>query len=272
MTADHPPSTLASVDASASARRREAWILAAIVGLIGLVGALNHELWRDEAEPWLIGRDSATPVDLWTHMSTQGHPALWYTVTWTLAKITHDPLIMQLFNLGLAAILAWIVGRHAPFPRWIRIPFCLSYYPIFEFTVLNRAYMAQLLLATWVCVLWPRRAEARWWIAALLALLSQTIVYGAIMAGGLVLALFLLSLKPDDPLARLSLREKLGPLALAVAGIAGGAGYAYWQAKRMVAHLGTYRPSYDFEWLAGAVSTWMRGALPLPDPDRKSVV
>ncbi|NIM61866.1 MAG: hypothetical protein GTO30_09480 [Acidobacteria bacterium] len=242
-----------------------------IVGLVGLIGASNHELWRDEAEPWLIGRDSATPADLLVSMSTQGHPALWYSITWTLSKITHDPWIMQGFNLLLAATMAWLVGRHAPFPRWVRVLFCLSYYPIFEFTVLNRAYMSQLLLATAVCVLWTRRDKMLWWIALLLALLSQTIVYGAIMASGLVLALSLLSLNREDPLARLPLSAKLGPLALALAGIGGGAGYAYWQAKRMVAHLGTYEPTYDFEWIAAAVSTLMRGALPLPDPGSPDV-
>ena len=65
------------MNAEAPARRREAWILAGIVAVVGLVGAFNHELWRDEAEPWLIGRDSASPADLLRHMSTQGHPALW---------------------------------------------------------------------------------------------------------------------------------------------------------------------------------------------------
>ncbi|NIV76437.1 MAG: hypothetical protein GWN37_16865, partial [Gammaproteobacteria bacterium] len=86
-----------------------------------------------------------------------------------------------------------------------------------------------------------------------------------------MLALSLLSLNREDPLARLPLSAKLGPLALALAGIGGGAGYAYWQAKRMVAHLGTYEPTYDFEWIAAAVSTLMRGALPLPDPGSPDV-
>ena len=39
----------------------------------------------------------------------------------------------------------------------------------------------------------------------------------------------------------------------------------------MVAHLGTYVPTYDFDWFAGVVSTWLRGALPLPDPGNSDV-
>ena len=272
MTGATPDSTLAAVNADVPARRREALILAVIVGLLGLVGALNHELWRDEAEIWLLARDSATPGDLLTNMSTEGHPMLWYALNWMLARISPDPRMMQVLHVAIAAALAWTVGRHAPFPRFIRVLFCLGYYPIYEFNVISRAYGLQLLLALAICVLWPRRAQARWWIAVLLALLSQTIAYGAIMAGALVIAMAILSRSPEDPLGRLPAGAQAGPLALAVAGIAGGAGHAFWQASRMGAdHLGVYQPGYDFEWFATAMSTILRGGLPLPDPGDAAV-
>ena len=260
------------MNAEVPARRREALFLAVIVGVVGLVGALNHELWRDEAEIWLLARDSATPGDLLANMSTQGHPALWYAANWLLARVTPDPRIMQLFHVAIAAALAWTVGRHAPFPRFVRVLFCLGYYPIYEFNVVNRGYGLQLLLALAVCVLWPRRARVLWWIALLLALLAHTIVYGAIVAGTLVLVMAILSRHPDDPLSRLSIGATLGPLALAVAGIGTGAGHAFWQASRMGSdHLGVYQAGYDFEWFAAAMSTLLRGGLPLPDPGNASV-
>lgn len=260
------------MNAEASARRREALLLAVTVGLVGLVGAWHHELWRDEAEIWLLARDSATPGDLLTNMSTEGHPVLWYALNWLLARITPDPRIMQLFHVAIAAALAWTVGRHAPFPRFVRVLFCLGYYPIYELNVISRAYGLQLLLALAVCVLWPRRAQARWWIAVLLALLAQTILYGAIVAGALVVAMAILSRSPGDPLGRLSIGARLGPLAVAVTGIGIGAGHSFWQASRMGSdHLGVYQPGYDFEWFAAAMSTLLRGGLPLPDPWDASV-
>ena len=256
----------------APARRREALLLAVSVGLIGLVGAWNHELWRDEAEIWLLARDSATPASLLANMSTEGHPVLWYGLNWVLARITPDPRIMQLLHVAIAAALAWMVGRHAPFPRVVRVLFCFGYYPIYEFNVISRAYGLQLLLALAICVLWPRRAQARWWIALLLALLAQTVVYGAIVAGALVLAMAILSRSPDDPVGRLSIGARLGPLATAVAGIGIGAGHAFWQASRMGSdHLGVYQPGYNFEWFAAAVSTFLRGGIPLPDPGNTHV-
>jgi hypothetical protein len=248
-------------------RQREAFLLAAVVGVIGLVGAAHHELWRDEAEIWLIARDSATPGELLTNMSTEGHPVLWYAINWLLARITPDPRIMQLFHVGIAAALAWTVARHAPFPRVVRVLFCFGYYPIYEFNVISRAYGLQVLLALAICVLWPRRGQVRWWIALLLALLAQTVVYGAIVAGALILAMMMLSRNPDDPLGRLPIRARIGPFALAAAGIAAGAGHAFWQASRMGSdHLGVYQPGYSFKWFAEATSTLLRGGLPLPEP------
>jgi hypothetical protein len=82
----------------------------------------------------------------------------------------------------------------------------------------------------------------------------------------------ILSRSPDDPVGRLSIRERLGPLATAVAGIGIGAGHAFWQASRMGSdHLGVYQPGYNFEWFAAAVSTFLRGGLPLPDPGNTHV-
>ncbi len=260
------------MNAEAPARRREALLLAVSVGLIGLVGAWNHELWRDEAEIWLLARDSATPGSLLANMSTEGHPVLWYGLNWVLARITPDPRIMQLLHVAIAAAVAWTVGRHAPFPRLVRVLFCLSYYPAYELNVISRSYGLQFLLTLAVCVLWPRRAQARWWIALLLALMAQTTLYGAIIATALLLAMAIQTRSVGDPLSRLSIKARLGPLAMAVAGIGIGAGHVYWQATRIgSAHLGVYQPSYDFEWFAAVMSTLLRGALPLPDPGSASV-
>jgi hypothetical protein len=189
-----------------------------------------------------------------------------------LARVTADPWIMQLFHVAIAAALAWIVARHAPFPRIVRVLFCLGYYPIYELNVISRGYGLQLLFALSICALWPRRAQARWWIALLLALMAQTTLYGAITGAALLLALAIQSRADGDPLAGLPLGARLGPLATALAGIAVGTGHVYWQASRIGSdHLGVYQPSFDFKWLAAALSTPLRGAIPLPDPGSGSV-
>jgi len=150
--------------------------------------------------------------------------------------------------------------------------FCLSYYPVYELNVISRSYGLQFLLTLAVCVLWPRRAQARWWIALLLALMAQTTLYGAIIAAALLLAMTIQARSAGDPLGRLSIRARLGPLATAIAGIGIGAGHVYWQATRIGSdHLGVYQPGYDFEWFATVMSTLLRGALPLPDPGSASV-
>ena len=80
---------------------REWWTPALVLVLflvLGFVGVLNHELWRDEAEIWIIARDSGTLSELLVNMGTEGHPALWYLLNFLLTRATTDPLAMQLLQ------------------------------------------------------------------------------------------------------------------------------------------------------------------------------
>jgi hypothetical protein len=61
---------------------------------LGLVGILHHEMWRDEAEIWLIARDSGSLRELFRNMHTEGHPALWYLLVYTVSRLSSNPISM----------------------------------------------------------------------------------------------------------------------------------------------------------------------------------
>src|SRR4051812_4217393 len=60
-------------------RRRGAalLVLALYVALLAW-GLARHEIWRDEAQAWLLARSSASPLALLRAMRYEGHPALWH--------------------------------------------------------------------------------------------------------------------------------------------------------------------------------------------------
>ena len=46
--------------------------------LIGLPAILNHAMWRDELNVWLIVRDSQSLSELFHNIHYEGHPFVWY--------------------------------------------------------------------------------------------------------------------------------------------------------------------------------------------------
>lgn len=54
-------------------------ILIAFITLSFLIGH-KHEPWADEAQAWLIARDSSVSELFTTYLHSDGHPALWHLV------------------------------------------------------------------------------------------------------------------------------------------------------------------------------------------------
>ena len=52
-------------------------ILFVLYFVVALICVCHHEIWRDEAQVWLVARD----LNLWgiiDHVRNEGHPLLWY--------------------------------------------------------------------------------------------------------------------------------------------------------------------------------------------------
>jgi hypothetical protein len=230
---------------------------------LGLAGVLHHEPWRDEVEIWLVARDSESVGALLRNMGTQGHPLLWYLVSFVLTRLTHDPLAMQLTNLAIGTAAAGVFFRFAPFGLVVRLLFVLGYYALFEFTVIARSYALGLLLLFAFCARASRREGRIDAVGAvLLALLANTTLFGTMAVAALVAV--------EGWEAFQSRRRgrpvPLGPLVLAGVGAVLGLAHVLVQSLAIGPdHTGAYRPTYDFAWLLSGLAALGLGALPLPD-------
>ncbi len=82
---------------------------------LGLIGILNHAMWRDELNVWLIARDSDSIGELFRNIKYEGHPGLWYLCLYVLNQFTHNPVSMQIFHLLLATGFVYIFVRFSQF-------------------------------------------------------------------------------------------------------------------------------------------------------------
>jgi len=156
---------------------------------VSSVGTFHHEMWRDELEAWLIAKDSFSIPDLLENLKYTGHPALWYLCLYFMAKITHDPVIMQLFNLMVVSGAVFIFLRHAPFNKVKKLLFCFSYFPLYEYGMISRSYGLGMLLVFIFCALFCKTKPNYLCLAITLVLLSHTHIYGLII--GFILAIML---------------------------------------------------------------------------------
>ncbi len=161
-------------------------IVTALFLMAGGILISHHGVWRDEAQAFLIARDSHSIREMLAVTQYEGHPPLWHFLLYFLTRFTDAPEAMQIFHLLLAATSVYLVARFSPFPLIARILFPFGYFTLFEYGVIARNYQLFMLLSIILCIVWLRRVGTRQrpylWIALLLVLLCLTHVLGFILA------------------------------------------------------------------------------------------
>ncbi len=95
------------------------WTAVIIVAVLGFIGALNHSMWRDEMNVWLIARDSPSWGAFVENIHyDRAHPGLWHLLVAGLYHLFGHPMAMQLFHWLLAMGTVLLIWRCSPFNQW----------------------------------------------------------------------------------------------------------------------------------------------------------
>lgn len=166
------------------------WAAVIIVAVLGFIGALNHSMWRDEMNVWLIARDSPSWGALVENIHyDRAHPGLWHLLVAGLYHLFGHPMAMQIFHWLLAMGSVLLIWCCSPFTQWQKWLFTFGYLPFYEHLLIARNYAVAMLLLFAVCALWPQRQRAYWPLAGLLVLLANSNVYALLIAIALALTL-----------------------------------------------------------------------------------
>ena len=167
-----------------SFRGFEAAVLA-IYSLLVSVLVWYHEPWSDEAQAWLIARDSSFP-DLFLHrLHYEGTPGLWHALLWIACRLHLSYAAMHWAVALLSIATVYILLRYGPFPLLVRglLPFCFAL--VFQTAVIARSYSLTALLVCLLCM--QMRSNSNPFLFAVLAgLLANTSIPGLVLAAGLV--------------------------------------------------------------------------------------
>lgn len=195
---------------------RSALVLALFAALIAVVGA-RHEPWFDEAQAWLIGRDT-TLWDLLAHrLRYEGSPGLWHTLLWLLSHAGVPFAYLWLVSGLLACIGAWIILTRAPFPYWLRVGIVFSYFVAYQYAIVARSYALDLVLIPLIAAYFSERTRRPVLYCTLLGLCANVNAYSFIIVGVLFVE-FLVAVWRSASWQRAHLAG--GALYLALAGAA----------------------------------------------------
>ena len=172
-----------------SSAKAFAAMIAVAFFLVGLVTILNHEMWRDELQAWLIAKESGGLLELARNMRYDGHPPLWYLLLYGLSRLTDNPAAMQMLHLAIATATAYVFARSAPFTRLHRALFCFGYFPLYEYAAISRNYAVGVLLIFCFCAAHAAAKRNYPLLALVLALLANANAYGFIISAALALML-----------------------------------------------------------------------------------
>jgi hypothetical protein len=161
------------------------YVISGVFFCLSLIGILNHELWRDEFQAWMVAADAHSISQLFHNLKYEGNPVLWHAFLFIITALTDDPFFMQLFHILVSTALVFVINRHAPMSLLQKVLLTFSYFIFYEYNIISRSYGLGLLLVLSFCALYPTRSKQLWWMAAILFLLANCTVFGVILAGAL---------------------------------------------------------------------------------------
>ena len=157
--------------------------------LIAGLGMLKHEFWRDEYQAWMLAANSSSLADCYHNMRYDGHPMLWHTILFFLAKLGAPASSMKVVHLLIAAGSVWLITKYSPFKWHEKIAACFGYFTLYEYTIISRSYALGLFFVLLFCVLYRQRFKNIIYLSICIFLMANTQPFGMLVGIGCLIFL-----------------------------------------------------------------------------------
>ena len=157
-------------------------LLLCIYIAISLFLHLRHELWRDEAQAWLLASNSENLRQLVHQMPYEGTPALWHFLLYLLAKFGLPYFSMQVVHFLIVFLAILVFTEKSPFGPRIKVFLPFTYYMLYEYNVISRNYGLSVLLFFLIAAYNEQRFSKPITYSVLVALLANTNVHSFVLS------------------------------------------------------------------------------------------
>lgn len=160
-------------------------ILIILFVTLSIFVGMHHEPWADEAQSWLIARDSSI-IQLFTNvLNTEGHPVLWYLILkfFIFIKLPYDKLYLISILFSTLGVSLFIFK--SKFNKLIKILFTFSFFIFYQYNIVTRSYCLILFLISLLAIIWEYRHDKLILFILIMSLLMNTSVYCFLFCGSI---------------------------------------------------------------------------------------
>ena len=150
-------------------------ILLIYVILIFIV-VFKHEPWADEAQAWLLARDSSLFGLLFKNLRYEGHPLLWHLILMLPSKFLPYRAI-SIISVLIAIAGVYIFLHYSPFPQYIKLLLPFSYFVFYQYGIVARSYVLLPILFFLIAKVYKDKTNKIYQFTTFVCLLANVSVY-----------------------------------------------------------------------------------------------
>lgn len=163
-------------------KNRLAYLVTFLYALLLALVIWRHEPWFDEAQSWLLARDTNPFTLLARYLRYEGTPGLWQLTLMVPAKLGLPYASLKVVSWMIAVAGIYVFMRFAPFPNYVKVLLPFSYFLFYQYAVVARSYVLLPLLLFLIAAVYERKMERIYAFTLLSCLLANVCTQGFVVA------------------------------------------------------------------------------------------
>ncbi len=102
---------------------------------------INHAMWRDELQLWLVASKSENLFELVANKQYEIRPYIWFLICWILSRFTQNPEVLKIFNYAVCISLAIVLLYRCKGSLVLRIGFLFGFLTLFGYSAISEEYL-----------------------------------------------------------------------------------------------------------------------------------
>lgn len=147
-----------------------------VYSILASIVVFTHEPYRDEAQAWLIARDTNI-FEMFSLSKYEGSPMLWHCLVNILTTLGLPYISINIMHLVLNLITIYLFNKYAPFNKYIKIAITFSHMMLYQYLAFARSYILVPLILFLIAIIYEKRHEKTVLYCMLLLLLQNVCLY-----------------------------------------------------------------------------------------------
>ncbi|OFX62088.1 MAG: hypothetical protein A2046_16760 [Bacteroidetes bacterium GWA2_30_7] len=149
-----------------------------------------HEPWADEAQAWLMARDSNISQLLFTNLHYEGSPGLWHILLMLPSRFLPYE-ILNYISVLIVISGVFLLIYYSPFQVWMKILFPFTYFIFYQYSVIARCYCLLIVLLFFIAYKYNNRFKNPFLFVLPISLLANVNLHGFIISLALMFIYFI---------------------------------------------------------------------------------